>query len=112
MLMSIYKRHAINYEGNKMEKAKSWVHCDFIKGVVEDTIWYANKYNMNFAEALGDWEGSGSNGSWGLSSEEKEEAFAYYKLYGYDEFGCELVTGRCGDSYDGPEDNLQYINER
>ena len=95
-----------------MEKAKSWVNCDFIRRVVEDTIWYANKYDMTFSEALGDWEGDGPDGSWGLSSEEKEDALAYYKLYGYDVFGCELVTARCDDSYDGPEDELHYINER
>lgn len=52
---------------------------DFIKNVVEDTIWYAEKYDMTFNEALKDWEGDGPNGSWGLSREEKEQALTYFK---------------------------------
>ena len=52
---------------------------DFIKGVVEETAWYAEKYGMTFREALKDWEGDGPDGSWGLSHEEKEQALAYFE---------------------------------
>jgi hypothetical protein len=52
---------------------------DFIERVVLDSIWYAEKYGMTFSEALKDWEGDGPNGSWGLTTDEREAALAYYE---------------------------------
>jgi len=50
----------------------------FIASVVNDSLDYARKHGMSFAEALADWEGDGPDGSWGLSSDELKQAAAYH----------------------------------
>ena len=44
----------------------------FIEQVVAECLDYADRYNMTALEAVDDWEGDGPDGSWGLSSQEKE----------------------------------------
>ena len=44
----------------------------FIEQVVAECFDYAERYNMTALEAVDDWEGDGPDGSWGLTSQEKE----------------------------------------
>lgn len=44
----------------------------FIEQVVAECFDYARRYNMTVLEAVDDWEGDGPDGSWGLTSQEKE----------------------------------------
>jgi hypothetical protein len=45
----------------------------FIERVLAEALDYKTKYNCTLDDALYDWEGTNSNGDWGLSNIEKEK---------------------------------------
>ncbi len=50
--------------------------------IADECREYASRYNCKLYEALADWEGDGPEGSWGLTTAQRNQVASYLALHG------------------------------